>query len=367
MEKKKKVRKLKKIWIIILVIIVLLLAYPSYLTFKIVSKNYKISSVYNIVSKGIKDDIINNNYSKTVEVMVNSDSFVKDNLDNYFKIKYVVKDDFVTRINKLLECGYTADDINMINDKLSDDVTTTLYDNELIKDISNYMEFDFFKSENLYRYIDYFYGDYKDTVVAVNIGLDKELYEDVNVIKDFSEQVLANKYNKLDESFEPENLTAIKSSCTKGNVTQYLSKVAQVAFENMCDSALKEGKYILANSAYRSYSDQQDIYNVYFNLYGQNYVDNYVALPGYSEHQTGLALDVASRDYNTFRSSPEYTWMLNNAYKYGFILRYPEDKQAITGYKNEAWHFRYVGVEIATYIKEHNITYEEYYVMFLDK
>ncbi len=360
--------KLKNIWIIALILIVLLLAYPSYLTIRIVSKDYAISSVWNIVTKDIKDDIFKNDYSKTVEVAVNSKEFVKDNIDNYFAIDYQDKDDFINRINILLKVGYTASDINMIDKKLSDDVIKSLYDHELIKDITKYMEYDYFKSENLYRYIDYYYGDYKDAVVMVNIGLDKEYYEDVNIITEFSEDMLANKYNQLSEDFEPKNLSLIKSSCTKtGSGNQYLSKVAQVAFEEMCDAALDDGMHILANSAYRSYSDQQQTYNTYLNLYGQNYVDNYVAVPGYSEHQTGLALDVAARDYNTFKTSPEYTWMLENSYKYGFILRYRQDRESITGYKNEAWHFRYVGVEAATYITENNLTYEEYYVMFIDK
>ncbi len=363
---KKKV-KLKRVWVVILIIIVLLLAYPSILTYRIVSKNYSFNSVFDIVFKGIKDEVLANNYSRTVEVAVGSEDFVKENVTSYFAIDYVDKNDFIKRINTLLKVGYTTDNINLINNKMTDDIVLSLYDHDLIEDIDKYLEFDFFKSENLYRYLDYFTGDYKDTVVAVNIGLDKPLYEDAKIVTQFSETVLANKYNKLDETFEPVNITAIKSSCTKGTSTQYLSKVAQVAFEKMCDDALKDNMHILANSAYRSYDSQVEVYDTYLNLYGQDYVDNYVALPGYSEHQTGLALDVASRDYNTFKSSPEYTWMLNNAYKYGFILRYQEDKQDITGYKYEAWHFRYVGEEIAKYIKENNITYEEYYVMFLDK
>ena len=162
-------------------------------------------------------------------------------------------------------------------------------------------------------------------------------------------------------------MTKVSEKYSRDKSSQYLSKVAQVAFEEMCNDALKEGKYILANSAYRSYNDQEQVYNTYLKLYGQTYVNNYVATPGYSEHQTGLALDVAARDYNIFESSPEFTWMKNNAYKYGFILRYPKEKQEITGYKYEAWHYRYVGLDAAKYIQENNITYEEYYVMFLDK
>lgn len=360
-----KKRKLKKIWIIIPIIIVVLLAYPTYLTVKIVSHNYEFSSVFDIVTKGLTDTATNNKYSKTLEVAIKSKNFNKDNANSYLEINYHDKKDFIDSINKLLALGYSVSDINMINDKLNDNTIEALYKHELIKDISKYMEFDYFKSDNLYRYLAYYAGYYKETVVYVNIGLDKKLYEDADVITKFDETVLANKYHKLDENFVPDNLVQIKDSCAKNK--SYLSKVAQVAFENMCDAAREDGKNILSNSAYRSYKNQQDVYDTYLNLYGQTYVDNYVAVPGFSEHQTGLALDVAAKGYNTFKKSPEYTWMLENAYKYGFILRYPKEKQDITGYKNEAWHFRYVGLEAAKYIQENNITYEEYYVMFLDK
>lgn len=359
--------KLKKIWIVIAIVLVVLLAYPTIFTFKIMSKNYTFTTVFNVAINGLGDKVLNNEYSKTLEVALNGNSFNKDNVDSYFSIDYYNKKDFIKRINKLLGIGYTTKDINLINDKLSDEMISSLYEKELIKDISNYLEFDYFKSDNLYRYIDYYYGDYEEAVIYVNIGLDKGFYEDVKIVDTFSENMLANKYNKLDESFEPKDLSIISKKYAKGNEEQYLSKVAQVAFEEMCEAALNDGMYILSNSAYRSYSYQEETYNTYLRLYGQTYVDNYVATPGYSEHQTGLALDVAARDSNIFKNSKEYTWMLDNAYKYGFILRYPYEKQDITGYKHEAWHFRYVGKEASTYIQEKNITYEEYYVMFLDK
>ena len=362
----KKRVKLKKKWIVMLIAIVVVLTYPTYLSIRIVSKNYRFESVFNIVIKGVKDKVFENDYSKTLEVALSDKDFNKDNVDSYFSIDYYKKKDFIKRVNKLLKIGYSTKDINLINEKLSDNMIESLYDQDLIKDISNYLEFDYFKSENLYRYIDYYYGDYKEAVMHVNIGLDKEFYEDVNIISTFSEDVLANKYNKLDETFEPKNLSKISDKYTKEG-EQYLSKVAMVAFEKMCEDAEKEGMYLMANSAYRSYSDQEDTYNYYLEKYGQNYVNNFVAVPGYSEHQTGLALDVAAKDSEIFEESSEYTWMLENSYKYGFILRYPYEKQEITGYKFEAWHFRYVGEEIAKYIKENNITYEEYYIMFLDK
>lgn len=362
-----KKKKLKKIWIIIPIVLVVLLIYPTILTVQIVSKNYEIGSVLKIVTTGLKDKVLENKYSRTLEVAIHSSDFQKESVDSYFTIDYYNKKNFIKRINALLKIGYKESDINSINQKLSDTVVESLYSHEFIEDIAKYMEFDYFKGDNLYRYVDYYSGSYQEAVVQVNIGLDKEYYEDANVITQFSEDVLANKYNKLDETFEPNDIKEIKASCTKGNEKQYLSKSAQVAFEKMCDAALEDDKHILANSAYRSYQDQQKVYDTYLNLYGKNYVDNYVAIPGYSEHQTGLALDVAAKGYNTFKTSPEYKWMLENSYKYGFILRYPTEKQELTGYKYEAWHFRYVGEEAAKYIKENNITYEEYYIMFLDK
>ena len=131
-------------------------------------------------------------------------------------------------------------------------------------------------------------------------------------------------------------------------------------------ASIDAGLSLSVNSAYRSYEDQQSVYDTYYSLYGQSYVDKYVAIPGYSEHQTGLALDVKSKNSNLFANSKEYSWMLENSYKYGFVLRYPKDKEDITGYNFEAWHFRYVGIDIAKYMYENNITYDEYYVMFLD-
>ena len=119
---------------------------------------------------------------------------------------------------------------------------------------------------------------------------------------------------------------------------------------------------------YRSYQDQVDITDLYLNAYGQSYVDKFVAKPGYSEHQTGLAFDIGSRNTSIFANSKEYGWMQDNAYKYGFVMRYDERYEDLTEFRKEPWHYRYVGKEIAKYIHEHNnMSLEEYFVIFLDK
>lgn len=141
-----------------------------------------------------------------------------------------------------------------------------------------------------------------------------------------------------------------------------LTKETQEAFDKMSAAATLEGLKIWLSSGYRSYSAQNRIYNNYVNRDGKEKADTYSARPGHSEHQSGLAFDV-NQINDTFNNSAEAIWLSNNCYKYGLILRYPKGKQDITGYKYESWHFRYVGVELATKLYNNGdwITLEEYY------
>ena len=95
--------------------------------------------------------------------------------------------------------------------------------------------------------------------------------------------------------------------------------------------------------------------------------DTYSARPGHSEHQTGLAIDLAAfnSNLNNFEETKEYEWVKDNAHLYGFILRYPKGKEHITGYMFEPWHYRYVGTKVAKEIYEMDITFDEYYELFL--
>ena len=119
---------------------------------------------------------------------------------------------------------------------------------------------------------------------------------------------------------------------------------------------------------YRSYEYQVNLYNKYVENDGIKEADTYSARPGYSEHQTGLCVDVydGEIDYTNFEKSDSYNWMQENAYKYGFILRFPKGKENLTGYQYESWHYRYVGKKIAKYIKENDLTLEEYYAKFIE-
>jgi len=179
--------------------------------------------------------------------------------------------------------------------------------------------------------------------------------------------VLVNKFYKADK-FEPTNLVNIGASY--GGNNHYIQDVAYEEYKKMYNDMKKVGLNLVIRSSYRSYTTQASLYNNYVARDGINAADTYSARSGYSEHQTGLAIDIGANSYSDlgdFEYTSEFNWISNNAYKYGFILRYPKDKQAITGYMYEPWHYRYVGVEAATYIHDNNITFDEYYSYFVEK
>lgn len=113
-------------------------------------------------------------------------------------------------------------------------------------------------------------------------------------------------------------------------------------------------------SGFRSYTVQKNLYNSYVSRDGVKNADRYSARPGYSEHQTGLAFDINYAD-SRFTGTAQAVWLAENAHKYGFILRYPEGKESVTGYMYEPWHYRYIGVENAEKIYASGLTLEEYF------
>ncbi len=172
--------------------------------------------------------------------------------------------------------------------------------------------------------------------------------------------VLVNKKNKLPKSYKPSDLETLNLNCSLKNVQ--LRKEAKLNFEKMCLDMEKLNLKIIAVSGYRSYKYQKNLYSKNLKT-NKKQTKKSIAKQGHSEHQTGLALDIMGNNnkYTLFNKSKEFNWVINNAHKYGFILRYPKDKTHITGYKYEPWHYRYVGKEIATKINYLNITLEEYY------
>lgn len=234
------------------------------------------------------------------------------------------------------------------------------------------------KLNNIDKKINYFNYDYTDRYIKykkdnkdldneqiiknVNMNLDYEPYTNITKAKNLNtNKILVNKYYSLDEKYEPDNLETISKQYALEGME--LVHDAKIAFEEMAKAAKKENLNIIAMSTYRDYNYQVKIYNQYVKADGQEKVDTYSGRPGHSEHQTGLAVDVYNGkvNYTKFETTKEFAWMNKHAHEYGFILRFPKDKIEETGYTYESWHYRYVGKNEAKYIKENNISFEEYY------
>lgn len=374
MKRKRKKNNKKKVLILIIIIILILS-----LVYILMPKNYgynkKAIEVFkeNDLYEQIKDKKI---YSKTLEEAINQNSFNKEYFLEYLDIKYIDDKDFISNINKLLNLGYSSKDINAIYEKIPNSVSiisTSKYN----KDIINIMNLSYFKIDNLKRYLDYDITEvksiydisnikkdfnYEDVVTYVNANLDKEYYSSDNLIsnEDASKiDVLVNKYHKLDENYEPSDLTIIDSKYASG--TQKLRKEAQIKFEEMASDMAKENLKIYAGSTYRSYTYQKGLYDRYVKKDGFAAAETYSARSGYSEHQLGLAVDIVNGKWDYLsENDKEYDYLVKNSYKYGFILRYPRGSEYITGYMFEDWHFRYLGIELATKVFNSGLTYDEY-------
>lgn len=317
------------------------------------------------LDKDIYYQIKNEKYSKTLESIINTEYYNQKYLKEYLEINYHESENFLKNINSLLDLGYTNNDINTIYSKLNDESINIILNNQYIKDITLIINLDYFKESNLKRYISYIEKmtdyDISSAITYVNIGLDNEYYTNVTKVTNAEDfLVLVNKYNVLDENYEPQDLETINSKYNH-SINGKLRKEAKEAFEKMCEAALKDNIIIYNGSAYRSYSYQENLYNKYVLIDGFDNAETYSARAGYSEHQTGLALDILNKN-NEFihQNDKEYTWLINNSYKFGFILRYPQGKEKITGYMYEEWHFRYIGISSAKEVYDLNITYDEY-------
>jgi D-alanyl-D-alanine carboxypeptidase len=179
--------------------------------------------------------------------------------------------------------------------------------------------------------------------------------------------VLINKQFALPKSYEPADLVypdvlfVFKEKLDK----RKMRKEAAAALETMFAGAKKDHILLAGVSAYRSYSTQKDLFNRYVKKDGLEKARTYSAIPGTSEHETGLAIDVSGSDgkcgaEDCFAGTKEALWLDKHASEYGFIIRYPKGKDAITGYTYEPWHLRYVGKDTAAEIAEKGITLEEY-------
>lgn len=217
------------------------------------------------------------------------------------------------------------------------------------------------------------------------VEYDENIQEEIDVDFIFEELerrktdqlILVNKWNTLSENYEPAPLVNIVGDIPSSKNEILLQESAYKAVKELFEAANNDGLTgIRAVSGYRPYSYQSQLYNAKVNSFSNEYdletarikAAEVVAIPGTSEHQTGLALDVSSLELlstadplvEEFKYTPEGQWLYNNSWKYGFVLRYLPEKKDITGIISEPWHFRYVGIPHAEYMTKNKISFEEY-------
>jgi D-alanyl-D-alanine carboxypeptidase len=274
---------------------------------------------------------------------------------------------------KLITLGYSKEDANLLEKKLKDKELKYILENKKDKIYIDLLKEKYFIYDYYYKYIDY-YNAHLDTnltkvIEIINTNRDKEYYTDP-IKTDYSkkELMLVNKYYHLDNDYTPEDLVTIPTTYAYGDYgSQKVTKSTYDAYVNLWNASHENGYYLMVSSSYRPYERQEIVYNDYQKSKGTEYADSIAARPGFSEHQTGYALDVFEKGttQKTFQNSESYKWLKENAHNYGFILRYPEDKENITGYSFESWHIRYVGNEAAKIIYENNISFDEYYAYYV--
>ena len=265
---------------------------------------------------------------------------VNSSLDIVYELK---KSIIITEINK---------EINLLDNVISE--------NKLSIDIQG--EYDISK-ENIYHLNYILSTDNKATkepftlIVASNIAKTTNNFDiyTINGVTYVDNTLIVNKSFSLPQNYQPLNENNINClDCLDSQMMEQFFKMQADAFMNNLN--------LFISSGFRSFERQQELYTMYTSKDGQEMADIYSARPGHSEHQTGLAFDLNSVD-SSFADTAEGKWVNENCYKYGFIVRYPKDKETITGYKYEPWHLRYVGESLAKIIYNNGnwLTLEEYF------
>jgi D-alanyl-D-alanine carboxypeptidase len=272
---------------------------------------------------------------------------------------------------KLLKVGYNESEAEKIEKTLStseiEKVLTLNYNKNLVKFI-NKKNFIF---SNLEEYLNYYKEKnsetYENVISIVNVNADEEWYKNIrntDIKKD--KLMLVNRYYALGADYVPEDLALISNRYAyNGN---YISESILDSLVDLINAAKVEGYTLVVSQGYRSYADQASAYDSYEKYHTTEEADAYAARAGHSEYQTGLSILI--KPYNKViadpKTAPEYQWLLENAHDYGFILRYPEGKEKITGFTFEPWRYRYVGIDVANKIYQEDITLDEYYAFYID-
>lgn len=273
---------------------------------------------------------------------------------------------------KLSLVGYKEDEVKTIKDKLNNEEIDNLMELKYDKNIVKFMNEKYFIYKNLSKYLEYKKDNklesYTNIVTIINTEANIDWFDNTKET-DISkkELMLVNRLYGLSKDYEPDDIIDVPSQYAYTGV-----KISNSIMDNivaLIDAASDEGYTFVLADGYRSYSEQESIFERYKNAYGYSEADRIAARAGHSEYQTGISFTIVPlyKEYDKPKESLEYKWLSDNAYRYGFIFRFPEDKIDITGFEASTWRLRYVGSEAANIIKSENICFEEYYAYFVDR
>lgn len=273
---------------------------------------------------------------------------------------------------KLSLVGYKEDEVKTIKDKLNNGEIDNLMELKYDKNIVKFMNEKYFIYKNLSKYLEYKKDNklesYTNIVTIINTEANIDWFDNTKET-DISkkELMLVNRLYGLSKDYEPDDIIDVPSQYAYTGV-----KISNSIMDNivaLIDAASDEGYTFVLADGYRSYSEQESIFERYKNAYGYSEADRIAARAGHSEYQTGISFTIVPlyKEYDKPKESLEYKWLSDNAYRYGFIFRFPENKTDITGFEASTWRLRYVGSEAANIIKSENICFEEYYAYFVDR
>ncbi len=362
-KKKKKRKHYRLTWkayaaIGIAVFIAFLIWLPQQInTSRLRNIGYDDETIKIIKEEKLTSTIIDNEYYSEYLAASLKDGTLNEDYIEYYNVvsadRGLTSKDFLI-INRLKEKGYL--DVQLLN------LVKNLYDYEL----TPLLVYDYQSYED--NYIDDC-KNHRDVNSETHFEVSGSYYEpylDVYPVTDLTVSMLVNKTYYLSASYLPDSLSEM--SVQYASSGQYLETTAYEAFQQWCDAGREAGHTIYAASAYRSYDSQESVYSTYIQGMGQSLADQASARPGYSEHQTGYAVDISVSNEDTsleFKDTEAYQWAKDACAEYGWILRYPEGKEDITQYEFESWHYRYVGKDLAKKVVSSNLTYDEYWCLYL--
>ena len=275
---------------------------------------------------------------------------------------------------KLLSVGYDSDEVKTLLHKFNDDKLEDILKRKADSNIASFANEKFFIYENLDKYLDYKESN-KETdntkIVSIinteaNIDwMDNERETDTSK----EELMLVNRMYGLDSKYTPEDIITIPIKYAYSGIKIKNSILDSII--SLIDAAKEEGYTFVVSYGYRTYKEQKKLYGSYANSYGKASADEYVARPGHSEYETGLSFDLEPyKDMSkvkNIKELEEYSWLRENAHKYGFIFRFESDKEYLTGFSEDPWRLRYVGLDAAEMMYNEKICFEEYYAYFVNR